>query len=65
LSFVALCLSYSEDRLEILILVKLGNITRVQNCIDIFKLIFIDNLGINEKESSLLRFVTSLHEHNL
>ena len=57
--------SHLENGLQILSLIEIRNITRVQNVVDILKHLFIDDLGIDEYEVGWLVFTTSLHENFL
>ena len=42
--------------------IKVWHITRVQNIVDIFKHLFIDNLSVNKQERGLFVFNSSLHK---
>lgn len=50
------------DTLKVLSLVEVGNITCIQDIVDVFKLLLVDDLGIDEQESSCLIVNTTLHE---
>jgi hypothetical protein len=54
-------LSDLEDGLIVFNFIEIGYISRVQDVIDIFKHLLVDDLGVNKEEGCLLIFNTSLH----
>mmetsp|Transcript_11712 Transcript_11712/g.17848 ORF Transcript_11712/g.17848 Transcript_11712/m.17848 type:complete len:936 (+) Transcript_11712:4723-7530(+) len=62
---LALLFTDSEDAFKVLVLVELRNIAGVQDVVDIFKHLLVDDLGINEQEGGDLGFDTGLHEAEL
>lgn len=50
------------DTLEVLSLVEVRNITSIQNIVDVFELLLIDDLSIDEQESGCLVVNTTLHQ---
>jgi hypothetical protein len=50
------------DGIHVFKFVQVGNITTIQDVIDVLKLLLLDDLGIDEQERSLFVFATSHHE---
>lgn len=58
--FDALSLTLVHNGLEVVLFVKIGYITTIQNVIDVLEHLFVDDLGIHEKECYWLVLETSL-----
>ena len=62
---MALLLTHSENALEVLGLVELGNVSGVEYVVDIFQHLLVDDLGIHKQERGDLGFDTCLHQAEL
>lgn len=60
-----LSLSDHVDPFKVLCLVESWNIARVQNIVDVFKHLLVDDLGVHKEERCGLAIDTSLHENSL
>jgi len=65
LLLLAFLLANVEDTFEVLVLVELGNVARVQHTVDVFEHLLVDDLGVHKEEGRWLAFDTSLHEAEL
>lgn len=57
-------LTDSHDGLFVFSFIKSGNITRVKNGVNVFKHIFVNNLGINEHKRGCFSLNTTNHKHS-
>jgi hypothetical protein len=62
LLFQASLFAHFENRLQVFIFVQVRHITTIQNVVDVFKLLLLDNLGVDEQERRLLVFTASHHQ---
>ena len=61
----ALGLSNVVDGLEVLILVEAGHVTRIQNVVDVFQHLLVDDLRVHEEERGRFGLHASLHQAGL
>jgi hypothetical protein len=62
---VTLNTTNGHNRFIVLSLVKAGHITRVEDSVDILKLVLVNDLGVDEEEGGGLSLDTTDHEDGL